>query len=300
MKKNIVVLFLIPLSVGLIIAFFQFFLPKLTKDRKELSYTIFDPISLIDNRITKDLDVKINNVATTSLFSSQINIENTGNTPIKDVPISIVFPDQDSSLIIYNYNIVTNPKYEFGEIGVDQSRSGLRLLAELINPKDEIYISVIINKEIKPEFFSKVEDMNLEESKPETENNIFLSIILPIIASGLSLIVLVFLQYKKIISFEIGGFKINFDMIENAKKQPGLKIINATYGKGERYLDVTRLLNSLVKDNQLNINVNNDLFGDPYIGQEKELKVIYSYGEEIETTMIYEHEDLIIPNINAI
>lgn len=62
----------------------------------------------------------------------------------------------------------------------------------------------------------------------------------------------------------------------------GLEIIAATYGVGEDFLDVTERVRALVKDNSLDIVVNNSTLvpnQNPYRGKKKSLVVVYAYDD---------------------
>jgi len=299
MKKNFLVIFLVPLTVGIFVAIFQFLLPKLTKEKKELTYLIHNPISIIDNSISKNIDLEINGLKTKSLYSTQIVVENTGNVPLKNIPVSVLFETEDSTFSIYNHNLETVPKIEFGKLNVNKSKNKIRLLIELFNQSDKINLNVLTNKNIRPDIYSKTEAMVLSEKKPNGEEKSSFSIIISIVASGISVLLLSFFQSKGIVSFSIGGVSINFDMLNKAKGESGLKILSATYGKNEKQKDVTSILSEKVEDNRLKIVANNKLFGDPIFGIVKELKVVYSFGKEIETVIISENEELNLPINNA-
>ncbi len=296
-RNNIIAAFVIPLSIGLIVAFFQFILPGLVdKEKKEMTFSVSSPISLIDNNITKDLDLKINDVKTQNLYSCQVEIENTGKVPLKNTPASILYQLVDSAFIIYNTNIETFPKYEFGKITESKTKDKIRLIIELLNPNDKIILSILSNKNLKPDFYSKVEGMELVEKTNDKKENSIFSIILAIMASGISIFLLAFFQSKGYISFDINGIKINFDTLNNAKSESGLKVLFATYGKDDKIKDVASILNSKIIDNHLNIKADNLLFGDPALNVPKELKVVYSNGKEINTIRINEGDELELPN----
>jgi len=281
--------------MGLIIAFFQFILPILTEEKKELTYSVSSPISLIDDGIITNLDIKINGVNTQQIFSNQIVIENTGQIPLINTPVSIIFQNSDSSFVLYNSVIETFPKYEFGNIDIKKSKNKIRLVVELLNPDDRILLSLLTNKNSIPTFYSKIEGMVLSEHKPDKKDESILSIILAIVASGLSIILLAFSQSKGYISFDLNGVKINFDMLYNAKSESGLKILFATYGKGDKIKDVALTLNKMIQENQLRVIANNKIFGDAVPNIKKELKVVYSIGKDINTIRIKEDEILELP-----
>ena len=60
-----------------------------------------------------------------------------------------------------------------------------------------------------------------------------------------------------------------------------LRIVQATYGAGNRRRDVTSRLQSLVRNNRLSVLVNNTTMGgDPAVGQTKDVMVTYDYQGE--------------------
>lgn len=61
-------------------------------------------------------------------------------------------------------------------------------------------------------------------------------------------------------------------------KKNKLKIIEARYGNPSKYVDATKELQQLVKNNQLEFIVNNDIVGDPDYGTPKHLILIYELG----------------------
>jgi len=72
-----------------------------------------------------------------------------------------------------------------------------------------------------------------------------------------------------------------------------LDILSAYYDK----LDVTEKVKYLINDNQLNIIVSNEIFGDPIEFKVKKLIVNYRYNKEILTASAYEGCVLKIPEI---
>lgn len=76
----------------------------------------------------------------------------------------------------------------------------------------------------------------------------------------------------------------------------GVTIIRGYYGIQGRMANVTELLRSRVRDGVLSLNVNNEnLGGDPAIGANKILIVIYSFRGEEQATAIGEGSRLTIP-----
>lgn len=61
-----------------------------------------------------------------------------------------------------------------------------------------------------------------------------------------------------------------------------IRIHSAEYGQGNHWIDVKHILDTQIISNNINITVNNNLFGDPSLNKFKQLKVEYSLdGERI-------------------
>lgn len=82
----------------------------------------------------------------------------------------------------------------------------------------------------------------------------------------------------------------------NIDAQNKLRIIRAIYGIGEKKADVTKYLNEAIKENRLDIIINNNLFGgqDPAVGEQKEIEIIYEINKTIKTRIVKEGEKIII------
>lgn len=293
--KNIYKYFLIPLIVGLIVALIQFGLPYIFGDKKELTYKIFEPVTYFDKNSVGDLNIVINGVESNALFSNQFIFENTGQIPLKDIPIIIHFSNQDTLFKIYNYTLQTEPLIQFGNIEKQLKQTDLSLKVELINPKDRIFVNVLTNTKRESKVYSKSEGMILSkaEKKEDKAENKF-SFWLALFASALSTIFAFFLSPKTLNA--LTDLSKVIDNLFKAKYQSGLKVVSALYGKNDTYIDITERLNQLVENDKLNVKVTNELAGkDPLQNVKKELKLIYSIGSKIETVVVDETQDLIIP-----
>lgn len=83
-------------------------------------------------------------------------------------------------------------------------------------------------------------------------------------------------------------------LVELRRKQPeGLLVLNAKYGEGAQWLDVTDMLRGAVSDDSLTVPVGEEAFGDPARGRAgKRLKLIYAVANEIKSVEIPEHKTL--------
>ena len=73
----------------------------------------------------------------------------------------------------------------------------------------------------------------------------------------------------------------------------GLRILSATYGSGNRVIDVTNMLNSRVQNNALSMSVNNETMGqDPAVGADKVLQVTYELNGNRQQVSVNEGKSL--------
>ena len=76
----------------------------------------------------------------------------------------------------------------------------------------------------------------------------------------------------------------------------GLKIIAATYGSSKKTSDVTQLLNAKIQNNALQVQVNNQgMGGDPDVGADKTLRVVYEIDGSRYQVVVNEDKPLRIP-----
>jgi hypothetical protein len=76
----------------------------------------------------------------------------------------------------------------------------------------------------------------------------------------------------------------------------GLQVIRGFYGVQRRTANVTEVLRSMVRDDRLTLNVNNDtLGGDPATGADKVLIVIYRYQGKEQAAAVREGYTLSLP-----
>jgi hypothetical protein len=76
---------------------------------------------------------------------------------------------------------------------------------------------------------------------------------------------------------------------------PPLTIIKATYGAGDRTIDVTRQVQMVVSNNKLHLKAPWGFNPAPASGIHKEIKIQYRYGENEKTVTFKQEEDLKIP-----
>ena len=76
----------------------------------------------------------------------------------------------------------------------------------------------------------------------------------------------------------------------------GLRILAASYGAKDRFVDVRQLLESRVQNDQLNLQVTNaSMGGDPIAGEVKTLRIRYEWAGRIHDAVVQEGQEVSIP-----
>lgn len=76
-----------------------------------------------------------------------------------------------------------------------------------------------------------------------------------------------------------------------------LQIVRAEYGEGNRWSDVTAILNQQISANSVRMDVTNAAMGgDPAPAVKKSLRVDYSYQDQRRTVIVPEGEQLVLPD----
>jgi len=204
---------IIPLIVGLIIVIIQFVLPYLLKKDKEVSYEIPLSTTFINKDEIKDVEIKIyvENNETKFINIFKARVWNSGDLPLKNIPISYIFnPYKDYSDIfqIFSINHETKPKYQFGKISkLTDDKTQKAFKYELLNPGDEIEVTFIANAPAFLSIYSKSEGMKVKRVSSTSRRDWlqYTTVIIAMLASLLSLLLK---------SFD----KLKFNIIELFKK----------------------------------------------------------------------------------
>ncbi|MBE9593476.1 MAG: hypothetical protein IMF19_08340, partial [Proteobacteria bacterium] len=155
---------------GIIVAVVVHFgLPELSEkdtELKELSYSIEGPITHLEPDLTGSLEVMINNISTSYLFAYIVRIWNSGEVPLKNLPIRFVFNTSEGDFKIFEVEHDTKPKYEFGDIteqDIDEDNDAYsrRFIYALLNPKDEDTVTLWTNSPVSLSVYAKSERLNL-------------------------------------------------------------------------------------------------------------------------------------------
>jgi hypothetical protein len=100
----------------------------------------------------------------------RVLIKNTGELPIRDLPVRLVFKNHTDKLKIFTIKHNTTPKHEFGEIKKDFSDGFKpRFVYSLLNPKDEDDILIIASEKADLEVYTKAEGVSVETEDINTK-----------------------------------------------------------------------------------------------------------------------------------
>lgn len=158
---------IIPLVVGLTIALFTFVLPKIFEKEKEISYTIDDfPSYYLSPESVGNLEIKINDVVTNSLLAYEVEFWNSGDIPLKELPVRYVFGWSSINFKVLTVIHKTEPKYEFGEIREEGSDThSKRFVYSLLNPGERVTVTFLCTGlgPTKVSFYTKLEGLSVKQ-----------------------------------------------------------------------------------------------------------------------------------------
>lgn len=198
-------LLIIPLIVGLIVAFVQFGLPKFFEKNTQLSYSIEGPITYIEPKALGKSTVEVNGIPTSYLYAYKVRIWNSGDLPLRNLPIRFVFTVEEDFKI---FTVVhdTKPKYEFGGIQEQGSNAhSKRFIYSLLNPKDEDIVTFLTNHSASLSVYAKSEGLSVKWVKPREPTLwhkvglVFAAVIASVLALLMSFIRGIKYQPKKIL-----------------------------------------------------------------------------------------------------
>lgn len=192
MSKWLRDILLIPILVGLIVAFVQFGLPYLFSQDKELSFELSGPINQIGYDIDKNstrIELKVNGEAVKSLYSYSIEIQNTGDVPLKKLPVKIVFSNTPNDFKIIGESHRTKPEHEFGKIKPDKKDSvSSRFVYELLNKGDSDEVVLLTNSKGDINLYAKQENLTVKEVEPNKSSKWYIIVIIAMVSSLFSVI----------------------------------------------------------------------------------------------------------------
>jgi len=149
-----------------------------------------------------------------------------------------------------------------------------------------IFVSVIYFKDLFGKIFDPINNFLIEKSKGVAfylYRGVAFLLNLEIHVYSL----IISLAFALILNWAIGLFIVHFRK---------LRIIEAKYGKNDKYIDITSKLNDQVKNNKLKIPIGNSISGDPLVGTNKEAIVKYKFnGDKPKEVVIPEYQVLELP-----
>ena len=197
-KKNTLInMFIISLLVGLIVAIVQLALPKFFEKDVELSYLLDEPKVNLDQNTIGEINVKINNIETSLLVTQSARIWNSGEIPIKMLPIRYVFETPSPKFKIFTVNHNTKLKYEFGKITLEEDNQySKRFVYDLLNPNDEFTIIFLTNEIAPLRLYTKCEGLSIKLFKlPERNLSSWIIIFASFFSAVLSLTLYIFKDF---------------------------------------------------------------------------------------------------------
>ena len=173
-------LLIVPLIVGLTVALIQYTFPIIFEKEFELTYSIEEPKLQIDKNTIGDVKVEINDIETSTLYSQSIKFWNSGEIPIKSLPIKYVSENSNPTYKLFFVSHTTKPKYEFGNITmVEITPLSQKYIYDLLNPNDEFTITFLTNEEATQNVYLKVEGLNvkkIEQPQDRTKTIIYFAV----------------------------------------------------------------------------------------------------------------------------
>ena len=157
-------LLIIPLIVGLIVAIFNFVLPRFFEKEKEISYIIDPPSTYLTKETAGDLKIMINDKPIDSLYAYKVRFWNSGDVSLTELPIRYVFDTLRMWDKVFAAIHETEPEYEFGEIREEGSDSeSKRFVYSLLNPGDRVTATFLSNATGNISFHTKAEGLSVNE-----------------------------------------------------------------------------------------------------------------------------------------
>ena len=162
---------ILPLVVGLVVGAFTVVLPKLFADKLELSYEIDSPTAFLDDPAVREVvQIEVKGKAVSDLISFRVRLWNSGDKPIKELPLQVDFDSKSNNFSILNVRHQTTPAEVFGNIdSLKITPKSRRYKYELLNSGDEDVITFLANGPATLEFNAKAEGLTVKEQKLTTE-----------------------------------------------------------------------------------------------------------------------------------
>lgn len=137
-------------------------------EKAELSYQMESPTPYLDDPALGQVEIRVDGQPLEGLVAHRVRIWNSGNRPIKDVPVRLVLGRSDKNIVIFGVHHQTDPPCEFGEVAesiVEQNSRRFRY--SLLNPGDSDSVTVLANRVCPIELFTKAEGMSVRRVTDE-------------------------------------------------------------------------------------------------------------------------------------
>lgn len=92
----------------------------------------------------------------------KVTVRNTGSSPIKELPVRLVFENASENFSVFAIQHKTDPPHEFGEIKTDSDMSSPRFIYQLLNPGDEDVLTVLASEKRELQVYTRGEGVSLD------------------------------------------------------------------------------------------------------------------------------------------
>jgi hypothetical protein len=92
----------------------------------------------------------------------KVTVRNTGASPLKELPVRLVFEDASNNFSVHAILHKTNPPHEFGEIKTDSNMSSPRFVYQLLNPGDEDILTVLASEKRELKVYARGEGVSVD------------------------------------------------------------------------------------------------------------------------------------------
>lgn len=184
-----------PLLIGVVVAAFQFGLPQLLQKGKRLSFLIEGPAVYISPQAVGSLKIQVNNISTSSLVAYKVKVWNSGDVPLRDLPVRLSFDHSASDFTVFGVLHNTVPREEFGPIKEEGDARSRRFVYDLLNPGDSDTITVLSNQDSKPDVYVKAEGLKIADDTQHSTAS--LSRLTPLFAGLASVLTFVITAFQR-------------------------------------------------------------------------------------------------------
>lgn len=147
--------------------------------RTELSYTIRPSVAYVTPERVGEVEITIDGKKTSNLYATEVQIWNSGNTQLENLPVLLSFNRDPSfhvspwsyggppQIKVFNIQHATMPEKQFGQIEEESvDRDSFRLTYELLNVGDRDTITLLTNLPLVVKVYAKSAHLKLECVEP--------------------------------------------------------------------------------------------------------------------------------------